>query len=226
VDAERPVEIVTLSLHGIGPPRRRLTGDEERFWLTELQFEDILRFAAETDDVRLTFDDGNVSDIDIALPALLRRGLTAAFFPVAGNLGRPGYVREEDLKALVDASMIVGSHGMRHRPWKRTLSQAELHEELTEARDVIADATGGPVTMVACPYGWYDRGTIAHLQALRYQRVFTSDGGPGRVDSWLQPRNTVLGGQTAADLRRALESRRGLVSRAGRFAKRTVKRWR
>jgi peptidoglycan/xylan/chitin deacetylase (PgdA/CDA1 family) len=213
-------------LHGIGPPRRNLTRDEERYWLSEPEFEEILSFASEHDAVRLTFDDGNASDVDIALPALLRSGLTAAFFPVAGNLGRPGYVRANDLRALAAASMTVGSHGMRHRPWKKSLSVSELHEELADARELIADAAGAAVNAAACPFGWYDRRTVAHLRALGYRRVFTSDGGPAHLDSWLQPRNAVLAGQAAAELQRALGARTRPTSRLGRLAKRTAKRWR
>ena len=54
----------------------------------------------------------------IALPALRERGLTATFFVVAGRLGEPGFLDERGVRALADAGMAIGCHGMRHRPWR------------------------------------------------------------------------------------------------------------
>ena len=40
--------------------------------------------------VRISFDDGNASDIELALPRLEERGLRATFFVLAGRLDEPG----------------------------------------------------------------------------------------------------------------------------------------
>ena len=48
---------------------------EAPYWISELMFETILdRVAAAPARYRLSFDDGNASDHDIALPRLLARG--------------------------------------------------------------------------------------------------------------------------------------------------------
>ena len=65
--------------------------------------------------MELSFDDGYASDMEIALPALLERGLSARFFPLAGKLGRPGYLTAAGVRELAAAGMALGSHGMRHR---------------------------------------------------------------------------------------------------------------
>jgi len=80
-------------------------------------------------DVRIFFDDSNRSDVDIALPALLERGMRATFFVLAGRLDDPAHLDDSDLRRLVAAGMGIGSHGMRHRDWRR-LDDAELDDEL------------------------------------------------------------------------------------------------
>jgi len=71
------VSAVILTVHGIGPTSRSLDPGEDRTWVTLKQFEQVLDAAAGRPEVQITFDDGNASDIEIALPRLLQRGLSA-----------------------------------------------------------------------------------------------------------------------------------------------------
>ena len=64
--------------------------------------------------IEITFDDGNASDVEVALPALRERGLAATFFVCAGRIGEPGYLDADQLRELADAGMSVGSHGWDH----------------------------------------------------------------------------------------------------------------
>jgi len=81
-----------MTFHGIGEPPRALARDEGKVWLSNEGFVALLDAVAERDDVRLTFDDGNASDVEHALPALRARGLRATFFVVAGRLGTSGFI--------------------------------------------------------------------------------------------------------------------------------------
>ena len=45
---------------------------------------------------------------------------------------------------------------MLHRPW-RELGDSALHEELVDAKRILEDVVGRPVTEAACPFGSYDR---------------------------------------------------------------------
>ena len=67
--------VVNLTVHGIGPTDRPLEPDEDKTWVTVEQFEQVLDTAVGRPDVRITFDDGNASDVRIALPRLVERGL-------------------------------------------------------------------------------------------------------------------------------------------------------
>src|SRR2546423_12978074 len=72
--------VVILNFHGVGSPVQELVPGEEDVWLSRGALNAVLDDVAARPDVRITFDDGNLSDLTIALPALLARGLTASFF--------------------------------------------------------------------------------------------------------------------------------------------------
>jgi peptidoglycan/xylan/chitin deacetylase (PgdA/CDA1 family) len=215
---------INLTLHGIGPHERPVEAGERDVWVTRDRFLGILDAVADRPDVTITFDDGNASDLEIALPALRSRGLTATFFVVAGRIGTPGFLDRRGVQALADAGMTIGCHGMRHRPW-RTLDERSLWEELVDARRALEGIVGMPVTHAACPFGSYDRRVLGSLRRCGYQRVYTSDRGPARPADWLQARNTVRRGD-GADLLTRISSTPPARDRMLRRARLTAKRWR
>jgi peptidoglycan/xylan/chitin deacetylase (PgdA/CDA1 family) len=215
--------IVNLTVHGIGPPARELDPDEADAWVTVEQFEQVLDAATGRDDVHITFDDGNASDVEVALPRLLERGLSAEFFVLAGLLGEPGRLGADGVRELVRVGMPVGSHGWAHRDWRR-VDAAQAAQEFVEAHRVLAELTRRPVSAVAVPFGSYDRHVLGRLRRANVTRVYTSDGGRARPNGWLQPRNSLrsdLGPQWMAHV---LDGRPALPVRARRLAARTVKR--
>src|SRR5262249_17646581 len=154
--------VLILNVHGIGPVTRPLEPGEDRVWVTVDQFEQALGAVAGRPDVRFTFDDGNASDVEIALPRLLEAKITAEFFVCAGLLGGPGRVDRDGVQELLAAGMHVGSHGWLHRDWRR-VNESEAQEEFVEAQRVISDLIGKPVTAAAIPFGSYDRHVLRRL---------------------------------------------------------------
>lgn len=215
--------MINLCFHGVGAPGRELEPDEEQFWIELERFEDLLAAAQELQDVGLSFDDGNASDFSIALPALAERELTASFFVIASRLGQPGSLDAEQLRALAEAGMEIGSHGMHHRPW-RSLGEVAVREELDEARKRIEQASGRPVEQAACPFGAYDRGTLRALKSRGYTRVYTVDRRPSQASAWLQSRYVIRSGDTPDTVRGF--GRDGLPRSLVLAAKTTAKRWR
>jgi peptidoglycan/xylan/chitin deacetylase (PgdA/CDA1 family) len=215
--------ICNLTFHGIGARPPRLEDGEADVWLDVASFGAVLDEIKDRADVRLTFDDGNASDIEIAVPELRCRGLKATFFIVAGRLGQPGYVSQEDARAIVDAGMSIGSHGQLHRPW-RGLDDAALAVELADARVLLESAIGAAVRHASCPMGAYDRRVLAALRRCGYQRVYTSDRGCARSEAWLQPRSSLHRHAPHEELAGMLSP--SAVQRPLLAAKRLVKRWR
>lgn len=217
---------VNVCFHGVGVPQRELEPGEDAYWVGTGTFlrilDDVMQWPVAT---QLSFDDGNASDVEVALPALRERGLTARFFVLAGRLDRPGSLGTDDLRTLVATGMTVGTHGMAHRPW-RHLPPAERRAELVDAREAIAAAAGAPVTEAACPLGRYDRRVLAALRAGGYRHVHTSDRRRARETAWLQPRYSVRAGDDVATLRTDVLRPPSATAAARLAAVGLVKRWR
>jgi peptidoglycan/xylan/chitin deacetylase (PgdA/CDA1 family) len=216
---------INLTFHGIGEPNRPLEPGEEQVWLDPDQFESALDAINGHTGIRLTFDDGNASDVDHALEALCRRGLTATFFIVAGRLGEAGFLDTAGVRTLVDAGMGIGCHGMLHRHWGR-LDERGLHEEVADARELLEEAAGRQITEAACPFGSYDRRVVRMLRRHGYQRAYTSDEGTTRPSAWLQPRNTVRHDNAPGLVDRILSRERSPGGRVRLRARPALKRWR
>jgi peptidoglycan/xylan/chitin deacetylase (PgdA/CDA1 family) len=215
--------LINLGFHGIGPPERELEPDEDQYWIDAARFEELLNAALELPEVRLTFDDGNTSDLSVALPMLVERGLTASFFVIAGRLGQPGSLAADDVRALAEAGMTIGTHGMQHRSW-RSLDEEGYREELDEAREVLEAAAGARIDEAACPYGAYDRRALRALKRREFRRVYTVDRRTAGPDDWLQARYVIRHSDTANTVRGfGGESAPRKLTLA---AKTTVKRWR
>ena len=215
--------MINLGFHGIGAPERGLEPDEDQYWIDAPRFEELLDTALELPEVRLTFDDGNTSDLSVALPMLVERGLTASFFVIAGWLGQPGSLAADDVRALAEAGMTIGTHGMQHRSW-RSLDEEGYREELDEAREVLEAAAGARIDEAACPYGAYDRRALRALKRREFRRVYTVDRRTAGPDDWLQARYVIRHSDTANTVRGfGGESAPRKLTLA---AKTTVKRWR
>jgi peptidoglycan/xylan/chitin deacetylase (PgdA/CDA1 family) len=223
--ADRPAFVVNLTVHGIGAEPRDIGPGEAAVWVSVEQFEQVLDAISARPDVRLTFDDANMSDVDIALPLLVRRGLIADFFILAGLLGEPGRLDRSGVRELARAGMRIGSHGWAHRDWRR-LAGGELTEELTDAPRVLGELTGGTVAAVSVPFGSYDRHVLRRLRHVGADRVYTSDGGRARPGSWLQARTSLRRELDAGWVRGVLDGKAPLKQRARRVAVRMVKRMR
>jgi peptidoglycan/xylan/chitin deacetylase (PgdA/CDA1 family) len=200
-------ERLVINFHGIGEPPPWADADERRSWCSERSFLAVLDRIPQVSaqwrlPIELSFDDGNASDLLVAAPALLRRGLRASFFVCAGRIGRTGYLDAAQLRELAAAGMAVGSHGWDHVDWRRLATPAALQHEVQDSRDAIAQALGGtPVDAVAIPFGSYDR-RVARAAAQAYAVVYTSDGGRAGRSGTLVPRESYTENWDADSLRR------------------------
>ena len=127
---------ISINFHGVGTPKRNIETDETPYWLSPDQFHYVLGQIATSPDpsnFTITFDDSNLSDHDIALSALAELGLQARFFVLTGRIGQAGSLDIPHLRALSDAGMTIGSHGINHVAWPK-LNDIELENELRASR--------------------------------------------------------------------------------------------
>ncbi len=215
--------IFNLIFHGIGEPKRDLLPGEE--FIQAEAFFSILDWVESRKEIFITFDDGNDSDYTIAFPALIERGLKAEFFITVDWIGQPGFVTPNQLREMVSAGMMIGSHGYYHRSW-RSLNENQIEYELYEARKTLEKMIAAPVENIACPFGEYDRRIIRFLREADYAHFYTSDGGMANAQSWLQARNSVQRTDHVGALTARIQNEKRLKNMFLRRMKIMMKRWR
>ena len=116
------------------------------------QFVEILDVVPDRTTSRLTFDDGNSSDVTEALPELVGRGLEAQFFICPARFGTAGFVDEDDVRELRR-----GGHVARFaRDGSRALAQARalaIDREIVQAKRLLEDTLQAPVETAAVRSG-------------------------------------------------------------------------
>jgi len=122
----------------------------------------------------VTFDDGHISNFEIAAPILQSRDLTAQFFITVGWTGkRPSYMGWPELRSLHKAGHSIGAHG-----WTHTLlthcDEKNLTTELDSARLTLEDKLGTSITTMSLPGGRFNRRVLAACTEAGYTQVYTS----------------------------------------------------
>ena len=102
----------------------------------------------------LTFDDGNLSDFEIAFPMMREKGIKATFFINPLNIGLSGYSTGAHLKEMAREGMEIGSHGLTHR-YLITMEQDEAIREIRESKDKLEQIIGVRVFSFAPVGGHY-----------------------------------------------------------------------
>lgn len=206
---------------------RVLEAGEAPYWLSIDQFQDIIsQIAASPDpsEFTITFDDSNLSDHDIALPALAAHGLRARFFVLTGRIGQTCSLDASHIRALSDAGMTIGSHGIDHIAWPE-LSDTNLERELKASRERLEDICGHTVTEAGIPFGLYDARVLRALKAAGYTAAWSSDGGRFQRQAYLRPRTSLRNTMTAVEIKTILSGKMAPLRRLRRAAGMARKRW-
>lgn len=220
---------VIINFHGLGTLPAHVDAGEANVWCADpALYGDLLdetrqEAAAQGLEPLITFDDGNLSDVEIGLKPLADRGMRAIFFPCAGRIGQQGYLDATSLRELVAAGMEIGSHGWSHSDWRRA-SPSVMRQEIEEAKDRIEQAAGVPVATAAIPFGSYGRRVLS--EAAVFRTVFTSDAALAQADAWLQPRFSYVRSWERGSVRRAIADSRRPARRLRQNLAMTLKRFR
>ena len=214
-----------LNFHGLGEMPAWVPEGEAPYWVSPDFFCRILDLVRGRADVQISFDDGNRTDLTLALPALKLRRMTAQFFVVADRIGRPGYLSGADIQELVAAGMTIGNHGLQHHRWSG-LDARTLRRELTSAQEQLTQVSGTEVRDAACPFGSYNRRVLKVLRDCNFGRVYTSDCGPAFGDHWLQARNTITRDASLPGVQGIITQPPTGAKRLWRELKLLIKRWR
>jgi peptidoglycan/xylan/chitin deacetylase (PgdA/CDA1 family) len=185
--ASRDTTDSTAKLHEGTTPRRILTYHEVEpekstyiYAVTSRQLDEHLKLVAErnrreTDSTELTFDDGHISNYEIARPVLERHALKAVFFVTVGRVGtHPQTMNWEQLRTLTNAGHSVQSHGWSHK-FLIHCSPTELRDELNRSKAELEQRTGVPAFSISLPGGRWNARVLRAAADAGYQRVYTSE---------------------------------------------------
>ncbi|WP_407552919.1 polysaccharide deacetylase family protein [Streptomyces sp. Pv4-95] len=137
--------------------------------------------------VGLTFDDGYADFLSDALPLLRRHDCTATVFVLPGRPGgenawdplgpRKPLLTEDGIRAVADAGLEVGSHGMLHLDLT-SVDDGALERETAGSRTRLAAVTGQAPDGFCYPYGTVDARAVAAVRAAGYRYACAIDPGP------------------------------------------------
>lgn len=199
-------------LHGLGPTPPHIPEDEKPYWITLGTFSGLVEMTRDAN-ARLTFDDGNDTDATIAAPALQSAGMTASFFIPSDRIGTPGYLTEDQIRAMYDAGMEIGSHGCAHIKWTE-IGDGEIALDVARSVERLSAIINAPVRALAIPFGDCDRRVLAVLRKLGIGRVYTSFRGPETENAWLVRRDCITADMTRADISAVLWRKRDIADTA------------
>ncbi len=142
--------------------------------------------------VLITIDDGCLSVLEKALPALKRHQAKATVFVTTDldsyvfSLGAAGDRRmtDDELRTADGDVLHVESHAVTHRPL-RGLSDDEIARELGDSRRELQRILARPIEYLAIPGNWYDRRVMELARREGYRAVWCSK--PGGVRSGADP---------------------------------------
>lgn len=170
-----------LNFHGVGTPHVAVTQAEHPFWLATDTFVRWIQNSSLMErefSLRIvpTFDDGNVSDLDIVAPTLAKHNVHGLFFPCIGRIGQKQYLEDADILNLAQMGHEIGSHGVRHVPWT-SLDAKALDWEIHHSKDYLENILNTKIESVAVPFGAYNRRVLSALKKAKYTRIYTTDRG-------------------------------------------------
>jgi len=137
--------------------------------------------------VAVTFDDGFQCVVENALPELNIREIPVTLFIPTGFLGKnlswdknttqkysdKLIISAEQLKNLNSNLITIGSHSVTHSNLT-LLSEENIKKELVESKNRLEIILNKEITLLAFPYGEYNKNVLDISKKTGYKRVFST----------------------------------------------------
>ena len=127
--------------------------------------------------VILSFDDGWENQFQYAFPLLQKYGFTGTFYVVTNYLDHQNFMTLDQLKTMMAAGMIIGSHTRNHPALPSLGTGQRLKDEVVNSKIWLEDQLGVPIDTFAYPYGSYTAAVVAAVKAAGYRTARSVDGG-------------------------------------------------
>jgi peptidoglycan/xylan/chitin deacetylase (PgdA/CDA1 family) len=153
--------------------------------------------------VAITFDDGYLDNLTNAFPVLKKMDFPATIFMITSNVGREGWLSEEDLRILDGSAVRIGSH-TAHHAFLPNITYADARAELTDSKKELERILKRPVTLFSYPAGGvtaalenlvmetgYDGAVTTNYMRHRHDpfalhRIKISDGSANLFNFWIK----------------------------------------
>jgi peptidoglycan/xylan/chitin deacetylase (PgdA/CDA1 family) len=139
----------------------------------------------------ITFDDGYLDTLELALPILNNFGFSATCYFVSGRSGATNdwdaaalkvskpLMNDTQIKTWQAAGMEVGAHTRTH-PRLPGCSDAELHTEIAGCKAELEALTGTAVLQFCYPYGDLDARVAEAVRVAGFEAATTTQRGRAR----------------------------------------------
>jgi peptidoglycan/xylan/chitin deacetylase (PgdA/CDA1 family) len=155
--------------------------------------------------VILSFDDGWENQFQYAFPLLQKYGFSATFFVVTGYLDHSNFMTVEQLKTMLAAGMVIGSHSRSHPALPSIGTPQRLKDEIAGSKAWLEEQLGVAIDTFAYPYGSYTQATVAAVRAAGYRTARTVDGGTHATPDNVQTLPAVIFPQYVSHYRANVE---------------------
>jgi len=135
--------------------------------------------------IAITFDDAFMSVVDVALPELSSRGMTATIFVPSGVLGRrPQWQMESDgdrnecvaseatLSSIASSQVVFGAHSVSH-PHLTEIPPEEAWREIANCKRDLEGKLRAPVELFAFPYGDFNSELVGMCRKAGYRHCYS-----------------------------------------------------
>jgi peptidoglycan/xylan/chitin deacetylase (PgdA/CDA1 family) len=129
--------------------------------------------------VVLSFDDGYLSDVRVALPVLRERRWPGVLNLEVRNLRPVWGIRPPGIRKLLAAGWELDAHSLTH-PDLTQVDPPRLKEEVAGSREALRTRFHVPVNFFCYPAGRYDAVVVAAVQAAGYLGATTTRYGLAR----------------------------------------------
>lgn len=148
--------------------------------------------------VIISMDDGYKEVHSVVYPLLKDTPLRPVLYIPPDHIGLRAYLDWDQLKELVDAGFLLGTHGYDHTDLRQA-PDADLPRQVGGSKEVLEEALGVTIDSFCYPYGSYDERTLAALEAHGYTSAMTLNpfvyqvpGDPLRLSRLLVAYDTTL----------------------------------
>ena len=127
----------------------------------------------------ITFDDGYEETFSVAAPLLRTFGFRATVFVTPTEIGATGFMTWEQVRALAQDGLQIGSHTMHHT-YLPLVPPEQLADELTESKRVLEERLGQSVLWLSYPIGGFTPAIQRLARDAGYRAACTTNRGTSK----------------------------------------------